>query len=209
MHLCLPFLEPVWHPMPRTVPIFRHSGGSHHPESAFIHSAREWCFFELRWRNPALMLHRFMRLKTSFIRDVFEEHRHAEWVALSTIVGLMKEMSECNLARLFFPLSRRRHTCTRPHAQTLFNISQRKTLADGSILFLLLLSGRSFPIWKKPPLLTLMKENHNSGIVMTGLCTTLSPPPPSWTQPFVFTTGRASPTTVQGRGEKTSAPPQR
>lgn len=49
---------------------------------------------------------------------------------------------------------------------------------EASFFFFFLLSGRSFPIWKKPPLLTLMKENHNSGVVMTGLCTTLSLPPP-------------------------------
>lgn len=68
------------------------------------------------------------------------------------------------------------------------------------------LSCQKFSNLEKPPLLSLMKASHNSGVVMTGLCTTLSLP--LLDRAFVFTAGRASPTTEQGREEKTSAPLQ-
>lgn len=45
----------------------------------------------------------------------FQEHRHAEWAALSLNTSLMKEMSDCNLARLFH----RQRTDTHTHSRSL------------------------------------------------------------------------------------------
>lgn len=60
----------------------------------------------------------------------FQEHRHAEWAALSLNTSLMKEMSDCNLARLFH----RQRTDT--HTHSLPSRSHLKTLADGGVFVL-------------------------------------------------------------------------
>lgn len=157
-------------------------------------------FCELHWGNLVLMLHRFMHLKTSFIWDVLKSIDMLNelpfqwtwaWWKKRQIVIFLGSFTDTDTTH--------RHTYT---YRALFPFSS-KDFGRWKRLCL----ARSFPTLKKPPLLSLMKASHNSGVVMTGLCTTLSLP--LLDRAFVFTAGWASPTTEQGRGEKTSAPPQR
>lgn len=205
-YICFWCLESKWHPIPRTNPVVSHTDGSHLPVSASASIPPQLvndAFRELQRKSGAHITQIYASEDELYLR-CFEEHRHAEWVALSMNTGPMKEMSDCNLARLFH----RHHTYTHTpiptptHIHSLFPFSS-KDFGRWRRLCL----ARSFPTLKKPPLLSLMKASHNSGVVMTGLCTTLSLPPPGQGlcihRRLSFSHHRA-----KERGEKTSAPPQ-
>lgn len=180
--------------MPLTVPVFSHTDGSHLPVCALILRSQWMMHPQVTLRKSGACITMIYTFEDKLYLRCFQEHRRAEWAALSGSTSLMKETSDCNLALLFHRHRQHTYTLSAPFSSEDFGRWSRLCLA------------RSFPTLKKLPLLSLMKASHNSGIVMTGLCTTLSLP--LLDRAFVFTAGWASPTTEQGRGEKTSAPLQ-
>lgn len=122
----------------------------------------------------------------------FQEHRHAEWAALSLNTSLMKEMSDCNLARLFH----RQRTDT--HALSPFTFSS-KDFGRWRRLCL----ARSFPTLKKatPPQFNEGKPQQqysNDWIVYNII------PPPSWTGPLCSLQAELLPPQSKG-GERKQA----
>lgn len=103
--------------MPKTVPVFSHTDRSHLQCQLLSPSAHEWCILRVALRKCGAHITLIYASEDNLYLRCFEEHRDAEWVALSTNTGLMKEMSECNLAWL--SSRHRHHAHTHPHIYTL------------------------------------------------------------------------------------------
>lgn len=77
-------------------------------------SASEWCILWVSLRKSGARITQIYASEDKLYLGCFEEHRHAEWVTLSMNTSLMKEMSDCNLARRWH--SHHTHTPTHRHS---------------------------------------------------------------------------------------------